>query len=155
MKKVLCVIDMGEEFLLKVITFKKKEKARVSRSAEQELRIYREQMNTILDFIQSGIIIVDAKTHVITFVNSLAAEIIGQPAEEIIGSVCHKYVCPAEKGNCPITDLGQKVDKSKRMLLRSDGEKISIIKSVISIFLNGREQLIESFLVIDPEETKK
>jgi len=99
-----------------------------------------------VDSIQTGIIVVDVETRTIVDVNPAASKIIGDSKEQIIGQVCHKYICPAEKGECPILDLGQKVDNSERTLIRVNGEEVPILKSVTPILLNGKESLIESFL---------
>ena len=59
-----------------------------------------------------------------------------------------RHICPAEVGHCPITDLGQAIDNSERVLLRSDGTRCSILKTVVPIRLNGRPHLLESFVDI-------
>jgi PAS domain S-box-containing protein len=105
-------------------------------------------LRTILDSIQAGVAIIDAEDHVIVGVNTLAAELIGAPREEIEGQVCHMFICPAEKGKCPITDLGQTIDRSERVLVRADGKSAPILKTVASVILGGRKHLIESFLDI-------
>ena len=73
---------------------------------------------------------------------------IGVPSEEMIGSVCHQFICPAEKGACPITDKGQSVDNSERALLTKDGGEKAILKTVVPITLEGRDCLLESFVDI-------
>ena len=72
----------------------------------------------------------------------------GVPMKEIVGSVCHRYICPAEEGCCPVTDLGEEVDRSERLLLKADGESIPILKTVTRVLLNGRKHLLESFVDI-------
>jgi len=132
----------------------KLEKALVKRKqAEKALRDSEERLKIILDSIQVGIAIIDAQTHAIVDVNPNAIKIIGAPKEEIIRHACHKYICPAEKGRCPITDLGQKVDNSEHILLKANGEEVPILKTVTPILLNGKECLLESF--IDITEKKK
>ncbi|MCD4651682.1 MAG: response regulator, partial [Candidatus Cloacimonetes bacterium] len=84
--------------------------------------------------------------------NPAAIKMIGAPKEKIIGHVCHKYICPAERGKCPITDLGQKVDNSERILLTAKGE-IPVMKTVTTVLLDGKECLLDSF--IDITERKK
>ena len=121
--------------------------------SEEKLRESKEHIKTILDSIQTGIVVIDAETHKIVEVNPVAIKTIGAPGEQIIGHVCHKYICPAEEGRCPITDLGQKVDSSERILLQADGEGVPILKTVAPIVLSGRKCLLESF--IDITETKK
>ena len=120
---------------------------------EQTLRENEQRMNTVLNDILTGVIIVDAETHTIMDANPHAAEIIGLPKEEIVGKVCHKFVCPAEQGSCPIADLGQTVDQSERILLRADGRRAPILKTVTSAVWQGRTYFIESF--IDMSERKR
>ena len=121
--------------------------------AEQELRDSEERTRTILDSVQTGIIVVDALTHEITEVNPIAAELIDLPREQIIGQVCHKFVCPAEAGKCPISDLGHPVDNEERILLRADGSQIPILKTVSRVTLSGRDCLLECF--VDISESKR
>jgi signal transduction histidine kinase len=76
----------------------------------------------------------------------------GTQRGEIIGNVCHKFICPAETGKCPITDLKQTIDNSERALLNNDGIKIPIIKSVVEITLGGRNLLLENFTDITEQK---
>ena len=95
--------------------------AEESQLAEEALRESESRLRTILDNVQAGVLILDPETHTIVDVNPVAAKLIGVPKEQIVGAVCHKYVCPADKGKCPITDLDQRVDNSERILLTADG----------------------------------
>jgi len=121
--------------------------------AERLLREDEERLKTMLDSIQAGIVVIDAGTYTIVDVNPAAIKMIGAPKEQIIGHVCHKYICPAEEGKCPIADLGQKVDNSERILLTANGEEIPVLKTVTTTFLGGKKCLLESF--IDITEKKK
>ncbi len=121
--------------------------------AEQSLRESKERLKTTLDSIQTGIVVIDAETHIIVDANPAAIRMIGASKEQIVGHVCHKYICPAGEGKCPITDLGQKVDNSERILLRANGEEVPILKTVTTMFFGGKECLLGSF--IDITEKKK
>jgi PAS domain S-box-containing protein len=110
-------------------------------------------LETILNPIFSGVVVIDGETHKIVTANPKALETIGASKEHVIGKICHTFICPAEKGKCPITDLGQTVDKSERVLLRADGQRIPILKTVTTIIWGGRKYLIES--IIDITELKK
>ena len=121
--------------------------------AEEALQESEERLKVILDSVQTGIMTVDAETHVVVDVNPIAVKMFGAPREEIVGSVCHKHICPAEEGHCPITDLGQTVDRSEHVLLTGEGERVPILKTVTSIMLDGRKHLLESF--IDITERKR
>ena len=103
--------------------------------------------------MQFGIVIIDAHTHTILEANRKSLEMIGGSNDVVVGSVCHRFICPAESGRCPVTDLGQTVDSSERFLLTMQGKKIPILKSVIKTILGGKEVLIESF--IDISERKE
>ncbi len=118
------------------------------KQVEKALRESQERLRTLLDSTPTGIVVIDAETHTIVDANPVAVEMFGAPKEEIVGSVCHKHICPAEKGRCPITDLGQTVDKSERVLLRTRGRQVPILKTVASVMLDGREHLLETFIDI-------
>ena len=107
-----------------------------------------ERMDVIFNSIQAGIVVIDRETHSIAYVNQMAAKMIGAPQDEIMDHPCHKFICPAESGACPITDLGQTVDNSEKCLLTLAGEKISILKTVVEEELAGRKVLVESFVDI-------
>lgn len=114
----------------------------------EALKESEEHLRVILDSILTGVVVIDAKTHMITDANPVAEEMIGLPKEEIIGHVCHKFICPAEEGKCPITDLGQKIDKSEHVLINARGKLIPVIKTTSSLTVNGHEMIIGSFIDI-------
>jgi PAS domain S-box-containing protein len=115
---------------------------------EEALRESEGKLRTILDSIFTGILIIDPETHTIVDINPMALQLLGESRENIIGSPCHRVICPAEEGKCPVTDLGQEIDNSERQLLRSDGRTLPIIKKVVPITLEGRKHLLESFFDI-------
>jgi two-component system cell cycle sensor histidine kinase/response regulator CckA len=114
----------------------------------RDLRISEEWLRSILDSVQTGVVVIDPETHTIVDVNPVAANMIGASREQIVNRVCYQYICPVEQGACPITDLGHKVDMSERVLLTADGTTVPIIKTVVPVSLGGREHLLESFLDI-------
>ena len=116
--------------------------------AEETIKEGEDRFRTIINSMQFGIVIINAQTHTILEANPKALEMIGGTGESVLGSVCHHFICPAESGRCPVTDLGQTVDSSERMLVTIRGEKIPIIKSVIKTTLSGKDVLIESFVDI-------
>ncbi len=120
---------------------------------EETLKESEERLKTILDSIETGVVIIDAEDHVIVDANPVAVDLIGAPKDEVVGRICHKFICPAEKGKCPVTDLGEGQDKSERVLLNAKGVTIPIIKTVTSTMLNGRKHLIDSF--VDITERKR
>jgi len=123
------------------------------KKVEKALRESEKYLEEILNSVLTGVVIIDEKTHEIVDANSNALEKIGASKEHVIGKVCHCFICPAEQGKCPISDLGQTVDRSERVLLRANGERIPILKTVTTIMWRGHKYLIESF--IDITEQKK
>ena len=122
------------------------------RIAEEALQENENRLRTIFEAVQAGILLIDREAHTIVDVNTAAAKLIGAPKDEIIGSMCHNFICPAEKEKCPITDLGQVVDNSERILITSDGSKIPVIKTVVPITLSGRPHLLESFVDVSKQK---
>ena len=118
------------------------------RRAEQALRESEAKLQAIFNNVETAILMIDPQTHRITEANPAAVQMVGAERERVVGSVCHKFVCPAEKGKCPVSDLGQTVDNSERILLTASGERREIIKTVTAVTLDGRTQLLESIVDI-------
>ena len=117
------------------------------------IRESEERLKNIINSINAGIVIIEPENHCIVEANPAAINMIGGKMEDIIGSICHRFICPAERGECPITDLGKKVENAERVLIDMSGNEIDIMKSVLEIEFNGKKHLLESF--IDISEFKK
>ncbi|MFA4877070.1 MAG: response regulator [Methanoregula sp.] len=123
-----------------------------SQGINRTLKESEDRFRTLLSSIQSGIVVIDVDTHIILDINQKGLEMIGGTRDSVAGSVCHRFICPAEQGRCPITDLGQAIDDSERILITAGGNQLRIQKSVISSVLNGKRVLIESFIDITPRK---
>jgi PAS domain S-box-containing protein len=109
------------------------------------------KFRSIWEHILAGIIIVDADTHEIIAVNPEGERLTGYSEKEMVGQTCHKFICPAEKGNCPISDLHLTLDRSERVLLNRHGESIPVLKTVTETTIGGRRMLIENYVPL-PEK---
>jgi PAS domain S-box-containing protein len=108
------------------------------------------------DTTLAAVMVVDPETHTIVDVNRVGLALIGRSREEVVGRVCHDFVCPAQAGKCPITDLGQQVDHRERDLLTRGGGRTPILKSVREVRVEGRRLLVESFVDISAlKETER
>ena len=118
----------------------------ISQRLEMEEKLHQEQRyaNAVLQGVQAGVVVIDAKSHTIVDMNESAARLMGVKRDEALGVTCHEYICPAEKGRCPVTDLGYRVDRAVRTL--SNGK--SILKSVVPFSRSNDLLLIESFVDI-------
>ncbi|MBP7461069.1 MAG: response regulator [Candidatus Delongbacteria bacterium] len=117
-------------------------------TAEQKLLESTLLQQILLENIPIGVIIVDPATRVIEKVNQYAASIVGAPADQIVGKRCHSIICPAEENACPICDLDREIDSSERDLLRFDGSRRPILKTVKRIRILDQEKLLECFIDI-------
>ncbi|MBT4289160.1 MAG: PAS domain S-box protein [Deltaproteobacteria bacterium] len=113
---------------------------------ENKLRESEDRVQTILDSINTGIIIINPTHRSIIDVNPVAARMIGLPKEEILGKTCHQFICPRKHNECPIMDLEKNVDNAERILMTADGRQIPILKTVIPVTLGGEKHLLESFV---------
>ncbi len=120
--------------------------------AKRKLVENQSRLATMFDSVPAGILIIDPEKHQIVDVNPAAAKLFGAPKETIIGASCHRFICPAEVGKCPITDQGQFLDNSERILLTADGVPVPIIKTVTTILINGKLHLIEFFMDISKQK---
>ena len=126
----------------------------IRRRTEMALADREKELSRILENNPAAIMLVDAISRKVSWANSNAIKLIGSPKEVIENQVCHKHLCPAEVGNCPILDGdGQNIDLSERVLLTSDGSQLPVLKSVTRIHYDGREHLLEAFF--DLSDRKK
>lgn len=110
---------------------------------EEDLREKEVIQRTLMEKLPVGLVIIDSRTRMIEDVNPTAARLFGASPEVIIGNRCHNYMCPANECSCPIIDLHQEVDSSDRTLIRHDGSRIPVLKTVSRIVVHGREKLLE------------
>ncbi|HWP96999.1 MAG TPA: HD domain-containing phosphohydrolase [Syntrophomonadaceae bacterium] len=122
---------------------------------ESRLREQQQQLQTVLDSILAGVVVVDRETHVILQTNRVANDLIGLGENEIVGRVCHDFICVNERGRCPITDQHHMVDFNERVLLNSDRRQLPIIKTVVQSSINGKDCLIESFIDISKQKASE
>jgi PAS domain S-box-containing protein len=121
--------------------------------AEEAARENEQWISAIFNSLQNAIIVIDADTHVIVDVNPVASAMMGLNADEIKGNICHRFICPAERGRCPVTDLGMKVDCSERVLIDINKNAIPVFKTVTIVKIRDKQYLIES--MIDITERKR
>lgn len=113
-------------------------------------------LKAIWDSTPSGIILIDAENHRIVDANPYALKLMGRSLSEVKDQVCHKFICPTEMGNCPITDLGKIVDGAERVLLNEKSVEIPVLKTVVQLRKKGRDFLIESFTdIADLKNTQR
>ncbi len=122
--------------------------------AKHELREKKKELDLVFDTVQTGLILIDAQTHVIKRVNDYAAKLIGSSKKEIIGKICYDLICPADsKDTCPLKDNIGNLVNSERLFLTTNGERIPVLKSVAQLKLKNRPFYLES--IVDLRDRKK
>jgi PAS domain S-box-containing protein len=126
------------------------------KKAEMAVLESKERLEDILHALPVGIAVIEKSSKRIVEVNPAAVTMIGLPPEQIVGKVCHHFICPSEKGKCPIDDLGMRINNAENELINFDNETIPIIKTVIPFDVDGEEYLLECFKDIrDLKEKEK
>ncbi len=121
--------------------------------AERELSKAQTIQIALAEHLPAGMMMVDVSTRKIESVNVYAASLFGADMDDIVGHKCHKFICPASEGMCPICDLGQTIDNKEREIVLKDGGRVPVLKSVVSIVIDEKEKLLEYF--IDISDRKK
>jgi PAS domain S-box-containing protein len=123
---------------------------RALKESEERTALSQRNLQTILDSMPFGVVIV-GKDKTVRHANKSALAAMGyESLPEILGKICHGTLCPATQ--CPILDLGQTMDRAERTLLTRDGQAVPILKSVIPVSLEDEEVLLEAF--VDVTERK-
>ena len=113
----------------------------------------REFSNAVFEALPVGVVLIDLGKK-IRYVNRSALEMMQRSESDVMGKLCHQFICPAETGRCPVYDLGNTVDNSEKVLLLKNGETMPILKSAKPITnINGEALLMETF--VDITDRKK
>lgn len=101
---------------------------------------------TLFKYVQAGIIVIDATTHIIVDVNPAACYILGANIDEILGSKCSTWLCPPDE-ECPLADPlnPEKVIENKEATItRRDGSIRHVLRNVVCFSWQNRTHIIES-----------
>jgi PAS domain S-box-containing protein len=115
---------------------------------DRENRRTNERMREILQKCPFGVVVIGLD-RTIRWANREACRLAGvSDSSALIGHQCGDYLCPAGQNDCPVLDHHQTVDNSARILRRSDGSEIPILKTVVRTEMDGEPVLIETFVDI-------
>ncbi|MCK5097027.1 MAG: PAS domain S-box protein, partial [Desulfobacteraceae bacterium] len=122
----------------------------ITKNLEIEERLKRslETTEKIIDNIPIGMMTV-GEDKVIQQINKAGLTMTGYDSkEEIVGHPCHKSICPACIGQCPITDLDQRIDLSEKTVLHKNGRQVPVFKTALPLEIDGQNVIIEAFMDI-------
>jgi PAS domain S-box-containing protein len=116
------------------------------KQAQEALLQSQRQLETILENVQSGIMIIDAEDHTILDANPKALEIYDLKKESVINRSYDEIFCGSQEGKCPLTKIGSGNKNDEAEFITEKGRKISILKTESEVEIQGRRMLIESFV---------
>ncbi|MFP3982516.1 MAG: diguanylate cyclase [Desulfurivibrionaceae bacterium] len=131
--------------ILKDITARKK--------AEKQIRESRQYLQSVLNSVQAGILIIDVETCTVIDANPLALEMLAVSRDELTGRACHEYSCADRQGICPIVNEDNCPHTIIQHLTNGKGEQIYVLKTASSCEIGHKTYVVES--LIDISEQKR
>lgn len=120
--------------------------------ARQILQESHDYIQALVESVECGILVIDARTLDIIDANSYALRLIKLPMEKVIGRQCRSFVCPAEEHECLAEHAAEREELKECSLIDAGGSMVPVLKTVVRAQLGGRSCFIESFVDIS---TKK
>lgn len=103
-----------------------------------------EWIKKLFNSVQAGIVIIDSTNKKIIDMNSAASLLLGQRKEEVVGKSCDAFFCKSIEG-CPI-DKGLDLEEIETTILRPDGSKRIVLKTVTTLFCESKKYYVENFI---------
>ena len=122
------------------------------RKAQDALEQSEAYVRSMLDLVQTGIVLIDRETHEILDLNPAAAKLIGLSRDEARGRSCLELVCSDEDGRCPNEDLRGQIYSDEFVITTAQGEQIPVLRSVTGIVLHGKPCMLDSFVDISEQK---
>ena len=119
-----------------------------SQKIQEELEAQERLQKNSLNALPVGMVVIDAETKIIEFVNLQGIQILGSTNEALVGKRCHHFLCPSPEGFCPVCDLDIETSNKEQTILRPDGSAVWVLKSIVKINYGKKTKLLESFVDI-------
>lgn len=115
------------------------------KKAETELIKAHERLEMLLHSLPLGIVVIDKETDCVIDANPKASMMIGAPIDKLIRRSSHEFFVPNEEEKNPVDDLVNHIDSSEGTLLTFEGNEIPILKTVLSLNLDGKNCIVAIF----------
>ncbi len=115
-------------------------------------RLKTEELQNIFEAIPMGIVILEEKSHRILFVNNDASGIVRFSEKELVGKTCHETFCPVKAGQCIADKFSDNLNHIETAMRCSDGEIITVLKSVRPILYKDKSCLLEAFIDVSDKK---
>jgi len=126
----------------------------ITRRKEMEALIgeSEKKFRMLFENLPEGLFLVD-EGQCLVEVNPALLRLTGYSREEMLGKVCHSFVCPRKQGNCPIFDHGGEVVNVETVLLTKNRGEVSILKTCTRYSVGEKTFVLES--IRDISDMKK
>jgi PAS domain S-box-containing protein len=108
--------------------------------------------STLIESLPVGLVIIDEATRVIEEVNSMAATMFGAERSAIVGTRCRQFLCPTTPDPCPADARDFIRADTEKTILRADGSRVPILKTIRKITIRDRAKLLECFIDIHEQK---
>jgi len=116
----------------------------------KKIEQYNKRLETILETVQSGIIIINAKTFIIESINPTAQLLYGYSDTELVGKYCYDFLCEHAPENCPILSQDTTVDIVEQTRINTTGLNVPIIRNSKKAEFDDQFHIIVSVMDISP-----
>lgn len=114
----------------------------------KKIEQYNKRLETILETVQSGIIIIDAKTSLIESINPTAQQLYGYSNSEIVGKKCYYYLCDSNPENCHIHNQYLYIDTVEQTEIKKTDLNIPVIRKAKKVEFEDKLHIIVSVMDI-------
>ena len=121
--------------------------------SQEKLSTTNEYLQSLLDSVQAGIVVIDAESRMIVDINPVVSEMLGLPREQIIGQECNNLICSVDRADCLHFEEGMCNERSEQVITDSRGREIPVLRTSALKEISGQKFIIVSF--VDISERKK
>ena len=123
-----------------------------AKQVELDLISNNERIESILQNIHTGTVIVDPDSLEILYANRAAARMIGMSEKDLLGRPCKDNLCSDEREGCPVLTGDKRFDNSRAEIRRADGTTLEVLKTVVPISYSGKSCLLDCFVDISGQQ---
>lgn len=99
------------------------------------------ELQTILNTLHTGILLVESETGKIVNSNPIAQQIIGLDQDELLGQLYTDFFAPGDEGS----DLSPSKENYESIIRNVNGDSIPVLRNIADIYLGSQKFRIESF----------
>jgi PAS domain S-box-containing protein len=120
----------------------------------EKTTVSKKTLQTILDSMPYGVVMVDRAERKIISINDAAMELIGYNADEqLTGMACDTTLCPGEEDMCPLFDSDPGIVRSEKFITTKDGGRIPVFRTIVPLTIDGKDVLLEA--IVDITDLKR